>query len=392
MTGVELPEQFREFAASVERDGAMTYAAICRQVADDPGLLALMGEAPPDQRRPNLLLAAVHYLLLGGTDHELARYYDTVALAFGRPFAPPAADVGPVFSRFCLEHRPALLDLLATRRTQTNEVGRCAALLPALCAITAPDTNGLPMALLDLGTSAGLNLLFDHFHYLYRQRSDGTIEEAGDPTSGVTLECAVRGELADLPPFDHPPALVARAGLDASPVDPTTEDGGRWLLACAWPDQVERFERLRAAIDVARVTLPRPTLHPGDMVDDLAAVAATVAPGHPLVVFHSWVAAYLTEDRQRELVDAVAALAADRPVHYLYAEAFAETPGLPTPPSPEPGPTSDLATALVYLHFPVAGRPSSPIRLADLHPHGRWLRWWPPRRPEARDVTPSGRV
>ncbi len=261
MTEVELPEQFRAFAASVERDGATTYAAICRHVADDSELLALMGQASPDQRRPNLLLAAVHYLLLGGADHELARYYDSVALVAGRPFAPPTADVGPVFSHFCLDHRAALLNLLATRRTQTNEVGRSAALLPALCAIAAQEPDGPPLALLDLGTSAGLNLHFDHFHYLYRQRSDGAIQEAGDPASGVTLECTVRGELADLPPLHHPPALVTRAGLDASPIDPTTEDGARWLLACLWPDNLPRFTRMKAALHIARSVLPgRPSI------------------------------------------------------------------------------------------------------------------------------------
>ncbi|MGP0031062.1 MAG: DUF2332 domain-containing protein [Acidimicrobiales bacterium] len=385
---VALPEQFRGFAASVARDGCATYDAICRSVADDAGILGLLSQAPPAQRRPNLLLAAVHFLLLGGSAHPLGTHYDTVAAYTGREATAPVGVVADQFRDFCLTHRAALLALIATGSTQTNEVGRCAALLPALAHIAAP-TGPEPMGLLDLGTSAGLNLLFDRYAYCYRQREGGAVAMAGDPSSAVGLDCTVRGELASLPPLE-PPVLPDRAGLDRAPIDPRSDDGARWLLACLWPDNLARFGRLRAALDIARRDPLRPALHTGDIVDRLEEVAATVAPGRPLVVFHSWVAAYLTEARQRELVEAVRALGAVRPVHYLYAESPVETPGLPTPPAPEVHATSHLATALV--HLPPrgeggtgggsagrgAGRAADPaaVRLADLHPHGRWLRWW----------------
>ena len=149
------------------------------------------------------------------------------------------------------------------------------------------------------------------------------------------------------------PSVTSRAGLDRAPIDPRNEAGARWLLACMWPDHLPRFARVRAALEIARADPHPPVLHTGDMVDDVGAVAETVAPGQPLVVFHSWVAAYLTEARQRELVDAVRRLSTSRPVHYLYAESPVDTRGLPTPPSPEPGPTSDVATVLV--HVPPGG-------------------------------------
>ncbi len=102
-----------------------------------------------------------------------------------------------------------------------------------------------------------------------------------------------------------------------------------------------------------------------------------MAPGQPLVVFHSWVAAYLSVDRQGELVEAVRDLARRRRVHYLYAESPVETPGLPTPPSPQPRPTSHLATALVHVDLdPGTAHSHEPVRLADMHPHGTWLSWW----------------
>jgi hypothetical protein len=240
------------------------------------------------------------------------------------------------------------------------------------------------MGLLDLGTSAGLNLLFDRYAYTYRQRSGGALRTAGDPASPVHLDCSVGRELSELPLL-RSPEVMDRAGLDLAPIDPGSETGRRWLLACLWPDNLARFERLHAALDIARTDPSPPTLHTGDIVDRLDAVSRSVAPGRPLVVFHSWVAAYLTEARQRELVDAVRALSATRPVHYLYAESSFETPGLPTPPPPRAQASSHLATALV--HLPVGGDGTA-VRLADMHPHGRWLRWWVPTTPPA---GPTGR-
>jgi hypothetical protein len=368
-----LPDQFRLFAQGAARDGATTYDAISRFVADDPDLLAMIAEAPVAQRRPNLLLAAVHYLLLGGARHPLADHYDTVRSVLGGAdhLEAPRTDVAADFKDFCLTHRAALLDLIAVRSTQTNEVGRCAALLPALSVVAAHYPESQPLSLLDLGSSAGLNLLFDSYAYRYRQRSDDTVLEAGQPGSAVQLECVVRSALDDLPDLAMP-AVAERAGIDALPIDPTSEDGARWLLACLWPDNLTRFDRLRGALAIARTTSHPPVIHRGDIVDDLPAVAAGMASDVPLVVFHSWVAAYLTRARQGDLVQTVRELSRSRPVHYLYLETPGETPGLPTPPSPSAYPTSGLATALV--HLDADGSP--PTRLADVHHHGKWLQWW----------------
>ena len=375
-----LPEQFRTFAQGAARDGATTYDVICRGVADDPEILALIGEAPIRQRRPNLLLAAVHFLLLGGTRHPLARHYDTVRSVIPGgdgpgdardPHVPLPSDVVADFKDFCVTQRTELLELLATRSTQTNEVGRCTGLLPAINLIAA-GYPGQSMSLLDLGTSAGLNLLFDSYGYTYRQRNNGAVLPGGRTVARVHLECTVRSELSFLPPLSLP-AVTGRFGIDASPIDPTSDDGAHWLLACLWPDNLARFTRLREALATARTTPHPPEVHRGDVVDDLTGVAERISPSDPLIVFHSWVAAYLSPQRQRELVAAVQRLARVRTVHYLYAEASAETPGLPTPPSPSPRPTSHLATALV--HLAPGGFP--PVRLADMHHHGNWLQWWP---------------
>jgi hypothetical protein len=386
LSTVPLPEQFRIFAQGAAKDGATTYDVICRGVADDPDILALLGEAPLRQRRPNLLLASVHFLLLGGTRHPLAAHYDTVrSMGDGEGGSggvsgsggldsrhnPAPGDLVADFRDFCLTQRTELLELLATRSTQTNEVGRCTALLPAFNLI-ASSYPGRPLSLLDLGTSAGLNLLFDSYAYTYRQRDGGAVKSGGRPEAGVRLECTVRGQLSALPALTLPP-VAGRFGIDMAPIDPTSDDGAQWLLACLWPDNLARFTRLREALAIARTTPRPPEIQQGDIVDDLPALVDRIPSSGPLVVFHSWVAAYLSPQRQGELVAVVRDLARGRALHYLYAEASAETPGLPTPPSPSPRPTSHLATALVHL----APDGSPPVRLADMHHHGNWLQWWP---------------
>jgi len=373
-----LADHFRGFATVVERDGGTIYPAISRAVAENDEVLSLLDGAPLPQRRPLLLLAAVHFLLLSGVEHPLAGLYDTVAAVRGTPY-DPTGDPAAAFADFCREHRGALEGLIATRTTQTNEVGRCTALLPGLCHVAALCGWNEPLSLLDLGTSAGLNLLFDDYAYAYRAAEGVATVSAGPGDSGVTLECIARDDLEALPEL-RLPAMAARVGLDLSPLDPCSDDATLWLLACQWPDNPARFGRLRAALANARAAAPRPRLERGDMVTDLPRIAATIPGDGPLVVFHSWVAAYLDEAEQRRLADEVSVLGWSRPVHYLYCESPFETPGLPTPPPPVPREGPDLATALVY----VGPGGASPVRLADTHPHGYWIRWWPATRPAPR--------
>src|SRR5262245_35501457 len=157
---------------------------------------------------------------------------------------------------------------MRSRRTQTNEVGRCAVLLPAL----PPG----PLALVEVGASAGLCLLLDRFLYDY-----GTVR-VGAASSPVQLACAVTGD-APLPAAC--PEIVWRRGLDLAPVDVNDDDAVRWLLACVWSDHAERRQRLRAVIGVARAVPP--LVVAGDLVDDLPALLAAAPGDATLVVFHS---------------------------------------------------------------------------------------------------------
>lgn len=380
-----LPEQFRRFARGMERDGALRYAEICRGVAEDPWLLDLVAQAPPDQRRPNILLAAVHYLVLGGTDHPLAAWYPTVAAPRGPAAdggiagsdgdgsyakldgAPPGQALFPAFSSFCRAYEGALAPLIATRATQTNEIGRCAALLPGFATV-ASRRNGAPLAIVDLGTAGALSLHFDEYSYRYVR--DGVIDSAGRPGSPVVLHC----DVVEGAPPTAPVTVAQRVGVDRTPVDVRDEESARWLLACQWPDHLDRFCLARDAIELARSSEQPIEIVQGDIITRLRDVASST-PGHAhLCVVHTWVAAYLAPAAQRALQEEISAIAATRPVSWLFAETPYEVPELPLPPSPDAGSRSPTALVLVEDGPDVSAR--SAWRLADMHSHGRWLRWF----------------
>ena len=358
---------FELFARYVGRDGGPLYQRICEGAARDAAVCALLEVTPLGQRRPNLLLASVHYLLLGGVDDPLAAYYPTVAEWRDEQHLGQAPDPQRIFSHFasfCRAHREELVVLLTSRATQTNEVGRCAAFLPAFAHLAAE--HGQTLAICDLGTSAGLNLFFDRYAYDY-----GAAGHAGAADSAVQLHCEVRhGSLGDL----AVPEVTWRAGIDRQPIRVADEEASLWLLACQWPDHLDRFRRTRGAIEIARSALPV-VLVEGDLVDGVADLAAGAPPAAHLCITHSWVAAYLSAGRQTELAEQVTSIAAHRPLSWLYAEQPFEVPALPMPPAPG-GEHVSAASALV-LHELGPGRPLGPgRRLADLHAHGRWLHWW----------------
>lgn len=345
------------------------WAEVCRACAADDGVLSLMLRAPAHQRRPSLLLAGIHDLLLAGASHELGTHLPTVARG---PVATGGA--GELAIDFCRSHRDELAEILATRSTQTNEVNRCAALLPGLCA-AAP--RGEPLRLVELGASAGLNLLVDRFAYrfgggaaaarahaprgLVWVGAGAAVGRAGSP---VVCACAVAGEL---PPLALP-EIASRVGVDLDPIDVRDDDAARWLLACVWPDDAERCARVRAAIALAREDPPRVVR--GDALALLPELAGDDGP-HP-VIWHSWVLAYWSTAAQRSLGAAIDELGARRDLTWVYLEQPGETPGLPTPvvPGVHHDPADSALVAVTY-----RGGTRAVARLADSHPHAHRMRW-----------------
>jgi hypothetical protein len=337
---------------STQTHDAPLYSALASGIAEDPRLAGLLLAAPSSQRLPVLLFAAVHWLLLGDRSEPLARYYPNLT----EP-ALPAAEALPAFRELCVSHADELAGLLATRRTQTNEIGRTALFVPAFGAIAA---EAGPLAHVDVGASAGLNLLIDHYDFAYLP--------GGELVSGstVTISCSTRGAVPV--PRVHPP-VAAAIGVDAEPVDVADPHQARWLEACVWPDQVHRFARLSAAIEIAnRVGVD---VRRGDACDATGElVAEAAAAGHPIVTT-SWVLNYLTTEARRRFVAALDRAAEAQDLSLVCAESPALCPELPGMPAPKPG--GDQPTAVVVVRWRDGRRNAEHV--ADAHPHGRWMHW-----------------
>lgn len=367
--------QFRQFADS---DGltAPLYATLTRSAAQDQEVLALLDAAPVSQQRAVLMLAAVHYLVLGDPGCDLARFYPSVdpdrASEVGQ-----AEDPWPVFRSFCLDRRAELSEIIATRNTQTNEVGRCAALLPALQWVHR-ETGG-SLSLLEVGASAGLNLVFDRYRIEYSTPSweipdhgfdrFETHAGVGPVDSAVLIRSAVVGDRT-LPPDLSPPAIADRVGLDIFPGDVHDPESVRWLEACIFADRVDRLSRLRAAVATAATAPPR--VERGDAVADLSRVAATVQGDGPLVVFHSWALTYV--DDATGFAREVSALAADRDLWWVAIEPSSAVPDLVVPPRDDRySPSMAANTVTSVMHVRPDGREDRV--LARSHPHLDWIHW-----------------
>jgi hypothetical protein len=258
--------------------GAAVYGVL-RGHEDDPGssVVALR------------LMGAVHRLVLRGAAPGLAAHYPSVG---GRP-----GDAWPAFVDVLREHRDELRRLVE-HPVQTNEPGRCAALLGGFLEVAR--ATGLPLRLLEVGASAGLNLRFDRYRYDLGDRG------WGPACSPVTIRARLP---AGTPPLDAPLSIASRAGCDTRPLDPRSEEGRLALTAYVWPDQVERLERLRAALTLA-AEADAPVEHAG-AADWIEARLAEPAPGTATVVFHSIVMQYLPAEERGRFERAVAGASPD---------------------------------------------------------------------------------
>ncbi len=338
------------------------YAALSYAIADDDETIALTMRAPYEQRRPVLLFASVHDLLLAGADHPLAAFYRSVVDEDRVRRDIDAA--APAFFDFCRTHRDAIAALLATRATQTNEIGRAAVLRLALA---MPD-DARPIALIDVGCSAGLNLLVDRYRFAYRVA--GRDEAVVGPASEVVIAADVMsGE-----PHVHRamPPIARRVGIDRAPLDVRDERDARWLRACVWPSDAARHARLAAALAIARgETLD---IRRGDAVDVLAGVVDELPTDVRPVVFHSWVVSYFDGASRRRFVDAVRAMVADRDGAWVSAEGPNVVPGLAAPPLPDDADATRREATLWHLTTRRDGLVAHEA-IARTHPHGRWIEW-----------------
>jgi hypothetical protein len=252
---VSTADNYAQFGRNARAE-SLRYEEFGLGVSTDAEVLKLLAELPVPKRQPNLLFAAVGFVAGVPADY-------------------------PAFRHTVLGRWDEISAQMTARSTQTNEAGRCATLLPFLARLPQP------LALLEVGASAGLCLLPDRYRYDYTDAATDTVSTVGPPDATVTLPCRVRG--IEVP--TAVPTVVWRGGLDLHPVDAGDPDQEAWLDALVWPGADDRRARLHAALAVARSDPPR--VITGDLRVDLAALAAQAPPEATLVVFHTAVLAYL---------------------------------------------------------------------------------------------------
>ncbi|MFN2556087.1 MAG: DUF2332 domain-containing protein [Nitriliruptorales bacterium] len=349
---------FRHFAVEQARGRSPLYGRLADDISGRPEVASVLLEAPPDQRRPTLLFAAVHDLLLGGVEHPLASYYPSVG---GR--REPDEALLLIFHDFCAAHDAVLRSMVSTRRTQTNEVRRSAALLPALQ--HAAQDAGAPFALVEIGTSAGLNLLMDRFAYRYDAR------RVGPPEAMVVIDTHLRSGRSP-PILDSALPAERRIGVDLHPLDVRLPADARWLRACVWPDDLDRLRLLDAAVGLARRHPPE--LVAGHALQALPDVAERLPDGLELCVFHSSTLAYFSGEERRRFIELLRSLSHARSLWWISLEAPFIEPFDRQAPSAFEDEVEGLSY-LVALSRLEDGRRVSDQLLGRSDPHGKWLEW-----------------
>jgi hypothetical protein len=330
-----LAQRFTRFSAEARAHAGPLYEELSRQIAADDELLALASRVrrPPV---PNVFFAAVHFLLAEAPEHDLSKFYGSLS---DNP--PPPSEAGSAFRDFVLSNTARLIPLLETRITQTNEVSRCSFLLPAF-AVAHRLGGGRPLAMIDVGCSAGLHLRWDRYYYDYG------VAQVGDPRAAVSLTCELRGPVRPPLPATFPECRF-RLGIDLNPVDLRNPTERRWFEALIWPDHAARRGLAAAAID--DLLRDPPTVVKGDAVHVLEAQLENVPPDTTLVVYNVAALCQGGAVEQNAIARVLTAFSSRRPLHWLYCE-----------------------NEEMRLRAVDGGRIVE-AKLAGIDGHGRWLEW-----------------
>ncbi|MFD1714018.1 DUF2332 domain-containing protein [Amnibacterium flavum] len=311
-------EAYRVFSQVDALDLSPAYSDISVAISEDAELLARIDELPRSKRQAGFLYAAARYV--------------------GAPLQSYAE-----FREHLLQHWD-VVERLATERTmQTNDPARLLAILPILASIDGP------IALVEVGTSAGLHLNLDRYSYRY---DDGPWLDPDDGPSTVRLECSTRGSV---PVPTRIPEIAWRAGIELSPLDLSSDADVAWLRALLWPDHPGRQGNLDAAIAIMRQH-PVPIVK-GDLNDRILEVVAGAPSDATLVVVHTAMLSYVRQPEAERFVETVRGLDAV----WIANELADVVPGVE-----HTGPTRESFSFVV-------ARDGVPVAIS--HPHAAWLRW-----------------
>ncbi|TFE02257.1 DUF2332 domain-containing protein [Jeotgalibacillus salarius] len=333
----QLSHAFKQFAIEQCEGSSPFYKALSLNIAEDSELLEICKDAKEGQPVPNLLFGAVQYLLMKESHHVLRAFY---------PGLTENPETGqspfPAFKEFVLTHHKQIRDLLRKRRVQTNEVRRCAYLYPVFVSLYREVKK--PLSLIEIGTSAGLQLLWDQYAYSY---GDALY---GNQSSMLTLSSEVRnGRLPDL--SVGVPPVERRIGVDLNISDLTHEDDRLWLKALIWPEHHDRRRNFDQASVILRENPPK--LIEGKGVDLLPELASQSEQDTLLCIFHTHVANQMPAHVREDLMEKVEALGDTRDTAHIF---------------------NNITDGKLRVDLYVDGRCTRYL-IGDTDGHGRWFEW-----------------
>ncbi|WP_155591394.1 DUF2332 domain-containing protein [Lysinibacillus cavernae] len=306
MPHTTLSRQFRIFAKHECEGSSPLYEHLANKIADDWDLLDIATFIPQNQPAPNLLLAAVHYLLASSKD-PLRNFYASFTAT-----PHPIQKAFPFFKAFVLAHVDELKIVFQEKLVQTNEIRRCAYLYPMMTEIY--NKHQQPLALIEIGASAGLQLGMDHYNYCYNQQLSIT-----NTKNAVVLSSENRGETLPIS-LTNSPVVCKRIGIDLNPIDLRREEDSQWLQALIWPEHHERRLLFNEALPIFHKLNIQ--LIKGDAIQLVKELSQTIEQEAMLVVYHTHVANQMPLESRHALIEQLKEISMERPLYHCYNNLF----------------------------------------------------------------------
>lgn len=331
-------QAFLYFAEKEARGSSRLYECLSKEIVNDEELMTLIRDIPLSQPKPNLFFAAMHYLLKK-YDAPLRAYYASLT---DHPL--PSERAFPLFRQFALQHQEELRELFHTKLVQTNEVRRAAYLYPFIADIH--QSCGKPLALVEIGTSAGLLLGMDYYNYAYQ--NGPSIHSATDT---LTIFSENRGERLPSSILKKP-VIHTRVGLDLHLIDLKKEGDLEWMLALIWPEHEERRRQFIKATKVNDSI--QKEFYEGDAVALLPRIISTIPEECQLVIFHTHVANQFPQELKKQLTDTLQTISHERSLYHVY---------------------NNMYDADIHQDYIENGVSTAVRLLPAADGHGRWFEW-----------------
>ncbi|MBF0841925.1 MULTISPECIES: DUF2332 domain-containing protein [Mammaliicoccus] len=325
-------EKFIQFADVECKNSSEIYRKLSYYIAQDKDLIEICNYAPINQPIPNLFLGSVNYLLLKGYDNNLYDEY----------YVNETSDLIRKFKEFCIKNKIEIIKIMNNKLVQTNEVRRSSYIFPILCYIN----DKRKINLLEIGCSAGLQLLADKYRYKY----DVYPGYKGNLTSDLTISSAItKGEFGSY--IDEQMDIGKRIGIDLNTIDFTKDEEFLWLKALIWPEHNDR----RILLEKARDTVINESLKlkEGNALEILIEEVKKIPTDENLLIFHTHVANQMSIKEKEYLVKTIENIGKNRNLYHLY---------------------NNINDKLLHLDSYKSGE-KHPKIVGQTDGHGKWFEW-----------------